>query len=209
MPAMQPGARVFESDRRSNFLVCRSYATLRLVGLAGNCFASGATCARLARRALIGLALACTAAAPVPWQDAATGLAIGGFDPTAYFTHRSPVRGEAAHELVWHGAIWRFVNSGNRSAFAAHPEVYAPQFAGYDVTAIADGRVIEGHPAIWAVHANKLYLFNDSVNRRLWSADPERMVARAAEQWSTLVLDLPSAPDGAGDGPVKVPAPRQ
>ena len=32
---------------------------------------------------------------------------------------------------LW-GVTWRFVNEGNRAAFNADPEVYMPQFGGYD-----------------------------------------------------------------------------
>src|SRR6266852_5807751 len=61
-----------------------------------------------------------------------TGLAIDGFDPVAYFVEAAPKEGRAELEFRSGGATWRFLNEGNRSAFAAAPEVYTPRFGGYD-----------------------------------------------------------------------------
>ena len=68
--------------------------------------------------------------------NADTGLAISGFDPVAYFTEGKALFGRPEFELNLDGAVWRFSNEGNRGAFADHPEVYAPRFAGYDPVAI-------------------------------------------------------------------------
>ena len=65
----------------------------------------------------------------VDWH---TGMAIGGYDPVAFFTDGRPVAGSANFELRYAGAIWRFRNVGNRDAFAAQPDIYMPKFGGYD-----------------------------------------------------------------------------
>src|SRR5882724_8697276 len=70
-----------------------------------------------------------------------TGLAISGFDPVAYFTDTSPMKGDELFEAVQDGAVWRFRNEGNRAAFVGNPEVYAPKFGGYDPVDVARGRV--------------------------------------------------------------------
>ena len=147
----------------------------------------------LTRATLLVAALACAAFAPAHWRDPATGVAIGGFDPINYFTHGKARRGSADHEWVWRGATWRFANSGNRAAFARNPTVYAPQFAGYDVTAIAKGTTVTGHPSIWAVRKNRLYLFHDPVNRRMWQKDPDGVISRATKAWKELSRGLPIA----------------
>lgn len=132
-------------------------------------------------------------AAPKAWQDPATGLAIGGFDPISYFTQRQPLRGSEAFEILWGGATWRFLNPGNQAAFQAHPEIYAPQFAGYDPYALAKGLTTRGHPAIWAIHGDRIYLFHHAANRRLWDEDRDAVNRRAAEKWLVLSRDLPSS----------------
>ena len=47
-------------------------------------------------------------------------------------------------ELRYGGAAWRFCNVGNRAAFAAQPEVYMPQFGGYDPVGVARGVAVAG-----------------------------------------------------------------
>ncbi len=76
--------------------------------------------------------------------NATTGLAISGFDPVAYFTEGKALFGRAEFELNLEGSVWRFNNEGNRGAFEKNPEVYAPQFGGYDPVAIGRGRVRSG-----------------------------------------------------------------
>jgi hypothetical protein len=68
-----------------------------------------------------------------------SGLAIEGFDPVAYFTENQPVLGLPDFEAAQAGAVWRFHNEGNRASFMAHPEIYGPQFGGYDPVDVARG----------------------------------------------------------------------
>ena len=126
-----------------------------------------------------------------PWVDPATGLAIGGYDPVTYFTNASPRAGRSEHEANWRGTTWRFVNPGNRQAFVRNPDVYAPQFSGYDPYAVAHGRSTRGHPAIWAIRANRLYLFYSPANRQLWLRDADAITARAEQSWRALARTLP------------------
>jgi hypothetical protein len=55
--------------------------------------------------------------------DRYTGLAIGGFDPVAFFTDARPVQGDPAYEVSQGGAVWRFSNPDNRAFFIAAPDV--------------------------------------------------------------------------------------
>lgn len=131
-------------------------------------------------------------AAPWAWQDPATGLAIGGYDPIAYFTQGKPVSGHDDIELRWGGGVWRFVNKGNRAAFRQHPEFYVPRFAGYDAYALSNGRTTRGHPNLWVRYKNSIYLFYSSVNRRLWQKNRDQTITSAEKAWKTLSKDLPS-----------------
>jgi len=129
---------------------------------------------------------------PAAWQDHATGLAIGGYDPVAYFTENKPQSGHESVELVWGGAIWRFISTGNREAFRLHPYIYAPGFAGYDAYALSNGHTTAGVPLIWARHGDRIYLFHNAANRKLWSEQPDIIIDRAKTNWKTLSLFLPS-----------------
>ncbi len=125
--------------------------------------------------------------------DPATGLAISGVDPVAYFTDRQPRFGRPALELSRDGAVWRFRNEGNRAAFADNPDVYRPRFGGYDPVAIARGTSVPGHPFVWAVTGGRLYLFYDEAARAAFLADPERVIAAAERNGPTS--PAPSAAD--------------
>ena len=115
--------------------------------------------------------------------DRYTGLAIGGFDPVAYFTEGKALFGRAEFELNLEGSVWRFNNEGNRGAFEKNPEVYAPQFGGYDPVAIGRGRSVQGHPLIWAVAGQRLYLFYSEQTRASFLADPGRIFDTAERKW--------------------------
>ena len=123
--------------------------------------------------------------------DHHTGLAIGGFDPVAYFVDAKPMLGRAELELRFAGAIWRFRNEGNRAAFAADPEVYMPRFGGYDPVAVARGASAPGHPELWLIDRQRLYLFYSAGRpRRPSSDDRERAIDAAERRWPEVLRTL-------------------
>src|SRR5262249_35406866 len=91
--------------------------------------------------------------------DRRSGLAIHGFDPVAYFTDDSALLGRKELELSYAGAVWRFRNAGNRAAFMQRPDVYMPQFGGYDPILLARQVATPGHPQFWLIVEDRLYLF--------------------------------------------------
>ena len=115
--------------------------------------------------------------------DERSGLAISGYDPVAYFTDKTPVMGVPLLESSYDGVVWRFRNPGNRAAFAADPTVYMPRYGGYDPVAMARGTSVPGHPLIWLVQDQHLYLFYDAAARDAFMRDPSRFVAGADQQW--------------------------
>jgi hypothetical protein len=123
----------------------------------------------------------------VDWHS---GLAIGGYDPVAFFTDGKPVAGSADLELPYDGAVWRFRNSGNRAAFAERPDVYMPQFGGYDPVGVTRGLAVAGNPDIWAIVGERLYLFYDVAQREKFLADPARMIATAQRRWPDVMRGL-------------------
>jgi len=115
-----------------------------------------------------------------------SGLAISGFDPVAYFSENAPRFGRADLELNQGGGVWRFRNEGNRAAFSDHPEVYTPRFGGYDPVAVARGASVPGHPQIWAVRGDRLYLFYDDQARAAFLAEPGRIIDTAERKWPAV-----------------------
>jgi hypothetical protein len=119
-----------------------------------------------------------------------TGLAIGGYDPVAFYTDRKPILGAADVELAYGGAVWRFTNIGNREAFAAHPDVYMPQFGGYDPVGVARGVAVPGNPEIWTIIGDSLFLFRDQSRLRTFLTDPERFTGAAERRWPDVLRAL-------------------
>jgi len=160
---------------------------------AGACLGAG-----FARRAAVfGCLLALIAAIPASAAtterivaDRHSGLAISGFDPVAYFTDAVPRMGVAEYELASAGVTWRFRNEGNMAAFEADPEIYSPQFGGYDPVGVARGVAAAGHPQLWVIHGKRLYLFQSAETRERFSTDPDAVRALADERWPDVERDL-------------------
>ena len=123
--------------------------------------------------------------------DPNSGLAIYGFDPIAYFTDGTPVRGREDVELIFSDAVWRFRHESDRAAFLAHPDVYAPQFGGYDPVDVAQGRTIPGHPQLWLVRGQRLYLFASERNRATFARTAGVLLVDAYQRWPALHDSLP------------------
>jgi hypothetical protein len=118
--------------------------------------------------------------------DRYTGLAIGGFDPVAYFTDAQPLVGQPGFEAAEAGAVWRFRNEGNRAVFASHPDIYSPQFGGYDPTDVARGIAVAGDPKLWLISGQRLFLFGRTGTRDAFAADPTRFAREAKRRWPDL-----------------------
>jgi hypothetical protein len=115
-----------------------------------------------------------------------TGLAIDGFDPVAYFVDGVPKLGRAELESPFGGATWRFRNEGNRSAFAAAPEVYAPGFGGHDPVAMARGVATAGNPTLWLVWKRRLYFFYSADAQTAFLGAPDKVLEDAERNWSEV-----------------------
>jgi hypothetical protein len=155
------------------------------------------------RMALIGLGLLAGLAAVVVAGSLAlaattervvtnrySGLAIEGYDPLTYFIDGNPEVGLADYEAVEGGAVWRFRNEGNRDSFAAHPEIYGPQFGGYDPVDVARGVTVAGNPLFWLVTADRLYLFRREDARDAFAANPVTYLKDAKLRWPALEQGL-------------------
>jgi YHS domain-containing protein len=137
---------------------------------------------------------------PLPAGQAATteaivvdphrGLALSGFDPVAYFTDSKPLMGRGDLEYAFAGVTWRFRSEGNRAAFAEHPEVYLPVFGGHDPMAVGRGVATPGHPQIWLIAGQRLYLFYSAEAQKAFSAAPETLLAAAERKWPDVLRTI-------------------
>ena len=115
------------------------------------------------------------------------GVAVGGYDPVAYFTEKKPVAGKADITLEHEGTTWRFSTRANRDAFKADPAKYAPQYGGYCAWAVSQGYTAKGDPQVWSVTDGKLYLnYNKSVQSG-WDKDVPGLVKKADANWPKVL----------------------
>ncbi len=127
---------------------------------------------------------------PMAWMDDANGYAIAGYDPVDYFVKNQAVRPNAGIEAVWGGGSWNFRNTGNRAAFLADPQVYAPRFGGVDPYQLANNHTVQGNPAMFDIYEKRLYLFYDGVSLLDWKQDRKAYIARAALAWPKAAASL-------------------
>lgn len=107
-------------------------------------------------------------------KDHISGFALDGFDPIDYFLSGNAVAGISAYESYWSGAAWRFRSAANKAAFDANPELYAPQFGGYDAFMVGAGKPVEANPSIFWINESKIYFFRTQHNLAEFKQHAER-----------------------------------
>lgn len=125
--------------------------------------------------------------APLIYTESASGLAIRGTDPVAYFTVEKAVAGSSDYEHQWQGATWRFSSQENMELFAANPEQYAPQYGGYCAKAISEGNVVSIDPNAWKIVDGKLYLNYSTDVQKQWTQDIEGNIKLGDENYPKVL----------------------
>jgi len=114
------------------------------------------------------------------------GLAIGGYDPVAYFTEQRAVRGNPKFTYQWQDVTWQFDSNSNKMLFISDPIKYSPQYGGYCAYAIAKDAIVPGDPKVWTVTDNKLYFnYSPKIEQR-WLLHIQGYTARANKKWPQL-----------------------
>jgi len=131
----------------------------------------------------VAVPLAAGAASPEIYTGLVRDVAVGGYDPVAYFKDGKPTPGKADVTYTWKGATWRFASTANRDAFREQPEKYAPQYGGYCAYAVSQGATAKGDPRVWKVVDGKLYLNLSSSVQRLWERDIPGYIKKADRNW--------------------------
>lgn len=115
------------------------------------------------------------------------GVAVGGYDPVAYFSSGKPARGLKTITHSHKGVTWRFASEANRKAFKSDPAKYAPQYGGYCAWAVSQGYTAKGDPKAWKIVGGKLYLnYNKSV-QRTWEKNTSGHIMKADANWPKLL----------------------
>jgi len=114
------------------------------------------------------------------------GVAIKGYDTTAYFSVGSAKPGTKPNSVDWNGATWLFATSEDAAKFAASPEAFAPQFGGFCTRAMSLKKVVPADPEVWRIHGEKLYMFARPVGGTFFDKGPDAMIKKAQAHWETL-----------------------
>ena len=114
------------------------------------------------------------------------GVALDGYDTTAYWQHGAVRLGLDAHVVDWRGAKWHFATLEHADMFAADPEKFAPQFGGFCTRAMSFKKIVNGDPQVWRIYEDHLYLFAQPVGGEKFDEGQDAMIAKAQAYWDTL-----------------------
>ena len=133
----------------------------------------------------LGLLWAPPAAADKPGRLAsAGGIAVGGYDPVAYFRDGTARPGDPAIALRWRGVRWHFATPAHRAEFEADPKAYAPILGGHCAASMADGRPREGDPRHWTILEGRLVLTAEAADLARLLAEPQAILHSARQHWN-------------------------
>jgi YHS domain-containing protein len=117
-------------------------------------------------------------------------LAIGGYDPVAYFTSNEALKGNKDHTYTYQGVIYYFSSQANKNIFIKNPAAYEPQYGGWCAYAMGvTGEKVEIDPETFKILNGKLYLFYHSwINNTLtkWNSNETQLKTNADNNWKKI-----------------------
>lgn len=147
---------------------------------------------RAAMLALVVGAMSSVAQAGEDVNADKTGVAIGGYDPVAYFTDGKPVKGSFQIASTHGGATYWFASKEHKALFDASPEKYTPQFGGYCAFGVSIAKKLNGDPMVWKIVDGKLYLNVNSAIAEKFNENVSGVIAGADAKWPAI-KDKPAA----------------
>lgn len=122
------------------------------------------------------------------WESSVP-LALGGYDPVAYYTIGRPMRGVPENRAEHLGASYRFVNDANRRMFITNPDRYVPQFGGFCAHSATFSLPIAGDPLVYKIVDGRLHLFENASAKAYFEMDQERNLTLARYYWDAEMRD--------------------
>lgn len=148
------------------------------------------------KRATVGRAVvSCTLAFVLAWPVLASArdeppegrrIALRGYDPVAYFVDGAPARGSRALWYTFDDVVYLFRSADHREKFAADPERYAPQYAGYCAAGVSKGYKAEPDPEAWIIANGKLFVFQRQDRVPEFRKRLSELTAKASANWPTV-----------------------
>lgn len=120
----------------------------------------------------------------------ASGVAIDGYCPVAYFAVNKPVLGKPEFAATHNGLTYHFVSAGAREAFQKTPTKFLPAYGGWCAFGMAVQDKFPVDPKNFKIVDGKLHLFlrNEKVDAlELWNGKPEGGLRKsAAAHWKKV-----------------------
>lgn len=117
----------------------------------------------------------------------ASGIALGGFDPVAFFTDHKAVNGDPSITAKHLDATYLFASKEHKELFEANPEKYLPQTGGFCTFGASVGALFPVDISTWQLRNGKLYLNLNSAILSAFNSDFDGNVAKANAHWLGLV----------------------
>ena len=114
------------------------------------------------------------------------GVALGGYDPVAYFDSGKPTRGIDRLYASYGGVRYLFATAAHRKAFLANPRKYLPEFGGFCAVGTAFGEKVDVDPETGKVVNGKLYLNNSARALQLFDKDTAGIITKAQTNWPVV-----------------------
>ena len=121
-----------------------------------------------------------------------TKLAIGGYDPVAYFPEGGgkAKKGSKSIEHTYKGVTYRFSSREHLELFKKAPDRYEPAHGGWCSWAMASGGTTEANPKSFIVKDDRLFLFYDGLfgnTRKDWlKGNHNELADQADREWKEL-----------------------
>jgi len=117
----------------------------------------------------------------------ASGTALSGYDPVAYFSEKKAVKGKKEFAAMHQGTTYYFSSAANATAFKNNPASYEPQYGGWCAYAMGfDGTKVEIDPATFKIVDGKLYVFYNKFftnTLKSWNKDEMALKKKADLNW--------------------------
>lgn len=116
----------------------------------------------------------------------ASGIALSGYDPVAFFTDGKPTHGDPGITAKHQGATYLFASRDHRRLFESDPEKYLPQTGGFCTYGVSVGALFPVDIDTWQIREGKLYLNLNPEILKAFNRDFEKNVAKAEKNWPDL-----------------------
>ena len=111
------------------------------------------------------------------------GIAIGGYDPVAYFNSNEAIKGSSEFTYEWNGAKWQFSSAENMEIFKNEPDNHCPAYGGHCSFAIGKGFAAPTDPTIWSIENGKLLFYSNEEVKADALADIDNVISEGDKNW--------------------------